>query len=408
MKKSTSLILVFLITALFTVNASGQSIFSINYIGEHRMRGGGRSAALGYSALAVPDSNTALTMNAATMSQLSRITFSLSQNVSFAEAVYGINKSYQNRYQLPSAILAAPVMDGLVLSVGYRTRFEGSADFSVPGSVQAPDYISVPSLARDYQLDSSLYTVPFGVSWRIHDRLMVGGELQIERGSIRDGIDVVFDNEDYGVSFSERKRIFSATSWSFSFLAKVHARLFLAGVVDGEVDYSVEEYVDNSGGRFDSSDSWRFSLPPSFSGGIYAGLSKRIWFSSSFWTREAPEARGFEQFEGALGRETVLSFGLERKAGGRNSSFFSRIPLRLGYYENLWHIEVPRGEDLKSRFITLGSAIDLPGGPGSLDYALEFGKIGSSGKNGIEEKVMRVSISISVSEAWKKRKIERH
>lgn len=407
-QKISVIVIILLLSFVQATLASAQSVFSLDYLGEHTFRGGARASGLGYSSLAVPDSNGVLSMNLAATADISMITFALFQRVSMSEAVYGSNESYQNRYQLPSALVAAPLVKGLVFSIGYRTRFQGVADFSIPGEIETPDYISVPTPLESYELDSSLYTVPIGLSWKAHDRIRLAGEIQIERGSIRDRVSVDFNNSDYGAAYSERKRTFSGTSWGLSFLLEAHRRLFLAGSVDGVVDYSVSEYIDNSREEFNSSDSWDFELPPSFAGGIYAGITDRLWFSSTYWTREAPGTRGFEQLEGALRDETLIAFGLERTRGGGEEGFFSRIPLRIGYYENVWHLENPAGESIKSRFFTMGSGLELPGGPGSLDYSFEFGKIGSNDTNGIEEKVLRFTLSISVSEEWKRRKVVKH
>jgi hypothetical protein len=300
-------------------------------------------------------------------------------------------------------------MEGLVFSIGYRTRFEGSADFSLPGElIGNPDYSSASPPREEHELDSSLYSVPFGLSWRINDKISIGGELQFERGSIMDGIKTVFDNYDYGVSYSERKRIFSATSWAFSFLAQPHSRLFIAGVVDGQIDYSVDEYIKHTRSEFNSSDSWGFTLPPSYSIGVAAGLSERWWVTSAFWQRNAPDATGFSAFEGALGTERLFAFGLEKRINNESNSRLSRIPLRIGYYEDIWHMEIPSGEPVKSRFFTIGSGFGIPGGEGALDYAFEFGKIGSTESNGIEETVLRFSVSMGISEAWKRRIIDKH
>ena len=104
----------------------------------------------------------------------------------------------------------------------------------------------------------------------------------------------------------------------------------------------------------------------------------------------------------------MISVGLERVAGTVSQPFFTRIPIRIGYYQEYWHTEIPAGEPVISRFFTFGSGIELPGGPGSVDFSFEFGRIGSSGANGIEENVMRINISINVSEAWKRREGRRY
>jgi len=386
-----------------TGRVRGQSLFSLNYIGEHAFRGGARDAALAYSSLALPDSTSALTMNPATTASLSRVTLGLNQRLMFSTAVYGDNEASRNNYQLPAVIVAFPLADGLVFNLGYRTRFEGKVNFAVSGSVTGPDYGWDGSAVEKYDHNSSLYSVPVGIAWKINDRISVQSELHLERGSIRDEVTENLQNEDYSSASSELDRNFSATSWAFSIQAKLHPRIFLGGTYDAEIGYSVNERRSYTLAEINSRNSYDFTLPPSYSIGIAAGVSRRWWLTSAFWMREAPEATGFYQFEGALGVERMFSIGLERRPGNSKDSFFSRIPLRMGYYEDYWHIEIPAGEPVVSRFFTFGSGIELPRGPGSLDFSFEFGKIGSNDANGIEEKVMRINIGINVSEVWKRR-----
>jgi hypothetical protein len=70
-------------------------------------------------------------------------------------------------------------------------------------------------------------------------------------------------------------------------------------------------------------------------------------------------------------------------------------------------LEYPEGRPVKSRFITFGSGFGLPGGSGVIDVSFEFGKIGSVSVNGVDERVFRVALGLSASEAWSRRKEER-
>ncbi len=401
------LIMMALLVAV-TGTSRAQSLFSLNYIGEHTFRGGGRDAALAFSSGALPDSTAALTMNPATTASLTRVTLGLNQRFLYGTAVYGDNEASRNNYQLPAVVVAFPLAEGLVFNMGYRTRFEGRVDFTVPAAVSGPSYGWSGSALEEYSHNGSLYSVPIGVAWKIHDRVSLESEIHLERGSIRDKVTENFQNQDYSLVNSEMDRNFSATSWGISILAKPHSRLMLGATYDAEINYSVNERVDYSLAELNSRSSYDFSLPSAYSLSLAAGISERWWITSALWMREAPEAEGFEQFEGALGEERMIAVGLERLRSSGKNSFFSRIPLRIGYYEDRWHIEIPEGEPVISRFVTFGSGIKLPGGPGSLDLSFEFGKIGSNDSNGIEENVMRINLSVNVSEAWKRREKKKY
>ncbi|MCK4236785.1 MAG: hypothetical protein KAX38_06675, partial [Candidatus Krumholzibacteria bacterium] len=168
-----------------------------------------------------------------------------------------------------------------------------------------------------------------------------------------------------------------------------------------DLSYSYEE--------FDSTAVWEFSLPAAYSMGVAVGLTDRWWLTSSYWSREAPDPVGFPQFvEGSLSDERLIAFGIERRRA-EGGGFFSRMPIRVGFYENRWHLKLSGSQSdilnpVKGRFFTIGTGFPLPGGPGSIDFSLEFGQIGSIDDNGLDEKIMRFGLGLSVSESWMRRK----
>ena len=190
-------------------------------------------------------------------------------------------------------------------------------------------------------------------------------------------------------------------------LANPFSRLFLGGFFDDRIDYSVEEYFEFSRDHLDSASTWDFELPSAYGLGVAIGLTERWWLSSTYWSRRAPDRKGFEHLENSIGDERLIAFGIERR-GGIDGGFFSRIPIRLGFYENVWHLEYPSGKPVRSLFATLGTGFSMPSGPGSLDVSLELGRIGSRDENGIEETVLRLGLSMNMSERWTRRRREEH
>ena len=379
--------------------ACAQSAFGLNFIGEHHFRGGARQRSLAFSAFALPDSNGAITANTASLADLGEVTFSLFEVTNLSRIRTEEESVDQNRFHLPSMMLAFPIGRGFVFGLGYRTRFLGRADFSVERDV--------PGVANPldvYTFRSSLFTAPLSVSWRATERIRLAGELQIERGSIYDEVTVYFPGEEgFGSVLSRRDRNFSGTSWSASILFTVFSRVHIGVVFDDRVAYSVDEDISFSREDLDTTTSYDFELPPAFGVGVAVGVTDRWYLMSSYWAREAPEPAGFSQLDGSLQDERLIAFGLERRRRA-NGGFFSRIPLRFGYYEDRWHLQFPAGEGVTARFVTLGTGLPIPGGSGSVDISLELGQIGSIGNNGLDERVMRLGIGLNVSEPWSRRK----
>ncbi len=387
-----------LLLGLVAGTAGAQSIFGLNFIGEHRFRGGARERSLAFSTLAIPDSSGTLTANTASLADLGEVTFSLFEVTNLSRIRTEKESISQNRFQLPSVMIAVPLREGLVFGFGYRTRFQGRGDFSYERDVE-----DVSNPLDVYKLRGTLFTAPLSLSWRVIDLIRGAGYLQIARGSNNDEVTVYFPLEQFETVRSRRDRSFSGTSWSASALFTVHPRIHVGAAFDDRIKYTVNEDLSFSRDDFDSTGSYSFKLPFAFGAGIAVGITDRWWFMSNYWRRQAPEPAGFSQLEGSLQDERLIAFGLERRRSA-DGGFLSRIPLRLGYYEDRWHLEFPPGEAVTSRFVTLGTGVPVPGGPGSVDISLELGQIGSIDNNGLDERVMRIGIGLNVSEPWSRRK----
>ena len=399
MRKKTKTTLLVLCTSLcITGAAEAQSVFGLNFVGEHRLRGNARVHSLGFSALAVHDSTSAITQNTAALGDLTKVTFSIYEVLGLSRIKHEDEVVGQNRFQLPTVMLAIPFGGRFVGGIGYRTRFEGKSDFAFDR-----DFDEAIRSYEIYKHRSSLFTAPVVLAWKMRPWVQVAAELQIERGSVRDDVIVDFEPIEYASIVSKRNRSYSSTSWGVSMLLRPHSRLSLGLQLDGAVEYDVDDARYYSYEELDSHIDGNFTLPAAYGVGMSARITDRLWLTSTYWRREAPEPEGFEQLEGSLVDEWLLGFGFERRAA-EEGGFFSRIPLRLGYYENVWHLEFPQGSPVKSRFVTFGTGFPLPGGPGTIDVSCEVGQIGSVDDNGIEEQVLRIGFGLNVSEAWSRRK----
>ncbi len=390
----TRIVLYLAIALLWAIPALCQSTFGIYYLGEHVMTGGCRDRALAYSTIAVPDSSGVLTANPASRADLSRVTLSLMQVLEWSRARTADEVADMTGYRLPQVMVAAPLRKGIVFSTGYLTNFMGRADFSYPLTAE-----DLPLYYEVYKHRGSLFTIPLSLSVKVRDWLNISAAYEIERGSIKNDVRIEFYDREYTDSESSRDRSFSGSSWSAAVMIRIHPRFYIGGQWDHEVDYDVNENFSYSRSDFDSTSVWNMNLPSAFGVGFALGITERWWLSSQYWMREAPDTRGFPQLAGGIGDETMIGVGLERRSR-REGGFFGRIPIRLGFFQNQWHLEVPRGEILVSRFFTAGTSFPLPNRPGSIDLSIELGQIGSVDSNGSDERMVRFGIGLSMSEIW--------
>ena len=391
-----------ILVLLFPCGTNAQSIYGMNYIGEAVHMGSSRHQALGYSAIAVQDTINSVTPNPASTADLNMVTLTVQQVLSASRVYFGDFTSRQTRYQVPTFTVSFPIRKGLVMTTGYRTRYMGRADFAYQRDIEG-----APTAYENYKLDSSLFTLPVIVAWRPFDALRVAGEAQFNLGSTIDNVNVWFNDLNYKNVDSHRRRNYSGISWGVSLLWEVHPRFWLGCNIDGAVDYLVEEVVENTTELLNTSTTYNYTLPLAFDVGFSANAFGRWWLSSSYWRRAAAEPAGFSQFVGNMGDETHIGAGIERRASSEGH-ILNRLPIRLGFYTDRWHIQFPPGQEVTSTFLTVGSAIPLGKSPGGIDYTLEFGRTGSKAENFVEENIFRFGLSFSVAEPWSKRKTERH
>jgi hypothetical protein len=313
-----------------------------------------------------------------------------------------VETSDQVRFQLPSLVLTLPIRRGLVFGIGYWSRFEGRGDVSIPQELEG----GLQPYAR-YKRRLSLFTVPLTIAWRPLRWLSVAGELQVDRGSIKDEVANEFVEARYRTVFSNRDRYYRGISFGASMLMEAHPRVLIGGVFYSAIDYRFEDQYTYSNSEFDSLASGEFTLPPAWGIGVALGITGRWWLSSAYFSREAPEPSGFTYLDGQLTDEYLFSVGLERRAVP-SGGLLSRVSLMLGYYENRWHLQFPEGSDVVGRFVTLGLRFPMPGGPGAIDLSIELGQIGSMDDNIVDERMAKFGLGLGLSEIWGRREEEKH
>ncbi len=391
-----------ILIVLVPCGAKAQSIYGMNYIGEAVHMGSARHEALGFSTVAVQDTLNSVTSNPASTADLGMMTLTIQQVLSASRVYFLDYESKQTRYTVPTFTASFPLRNGLVITSGFRTRYYGRADFAYQIDIE-----NAPTGYQNYKLDSNLYTIPVIFAWRPISSLRVAAEAQFNLGSVIDKVNVWFDDLDYQNVDSKRRRSYTGLSWGAAVLWEVHPRIWLGASVDGPVNYSVEEEIDNTVSVLDTTFSYDYTLPLAFDVGFAINPIGRWWLSSSYSMRAASDPVGYPQLEGSIVDETHIGIGIERRAS-LEGHVLNQIPIRLGFYMDRSQIQFPPGQDVTSMFITVGSAVPMGKKAGSIDYTLEFGRIGLQEENFVEENIFRFGLSISLAEPWSKRNTERH
>jgi len=95
-----------------------------------------------------------------------------------------------------------------------------------------------------------------------------------------------------------------------------------------------------------------------------------------------------------------ISFGLEfLPASKPTDPYFKKVSYRAGFCSEPYFYHSPNGETINETWITFGLGFPLYGGS-KIDFAFNFGKRGSLDKNGLEENIFRLGVSVTTGEKW--------
>ncbi|MCD6117138.1 hypothetical protein J7K93_09000 [bacterium] len=95
-----------------------------------------------------------------------------------------------------------------------------------------------------------------------------------------------------------------------------------------------------------------------------------------------------------------ISLGLEFLPTSKpTDSYIKKISYRAGFCSKPYFYLSPNGETIHETWLTFGFGFPLYGGS-KIDFAFNFGRRGSLDKNGIEENLFRLGVSVTTGEKW--------
>lgn len=391
--------------------ARSASVYSMVLVGETVESGDVRAIALGGSSQLFVDSLSAVHSNAALLSRVGNVTISAAQYVAVDE---GRSEDFTRRdvsFTFSSLRAVFPILGLFRLSTGYVGRYDPDATFSLRETTEGGN-----AYAKTFEKSGGLFAVPLTASFDVTRFASVGLTVSLERGTIEERWDVVFDEPAFAPAAGLRKHDLSGTGYGASAVFFPFGGLLLGGSFESDVEYEAEVSERYTQAALDTSYIRTLSLPARYGAGIAWTWGDRVLvLGSATWADFAeydyqslgvPAARLRKEEHYALGFEYLRGVGFR----GR------RLPIRAGFHYAKLPFTFPGpdavtnsdGEVVTKYLVSLGTGIKIRGGKGKLDIALAAGKDGSLGANGIEDRLIRLYVGISGSEAWKRRGGERY
>jgi hypothetical protein len=374
------------------VNAGSK--FGMNFLGDRMEAGDIRAIALGGDFQVVRDSLGVLQRNPALLSFLDRVTLGAAQLVASDRGKSGGVSETDVSVKYPTFVLGVPLHEGLVISIGYRGRFDPDASFALEGVS-----LSGHAYTREFTKSGGLYSIPLTVAFAPTRFIALGFTYSLDRGSIEDRWVTTFDEAGFAPGVGFRRVEFSGSRVGGGVVLLPRGPVTLSFDYEAGFDCDLDIMERYTVGSIDTSYGGRAGFPASFSGALN-------WRVTSSWSLLlGAAASDFSLFEGLsfpvqrLHREERYALGVEYGAG-------KRLPLRFSLSYGRLPYDFPAGEKIETFSAGLGSGLILGDGKGKIDFALRVGRTGSSDKNGLVNNFIRFYVGVSGSEAWKRHRVQ--
>ncbi len=391
---------VLILATLFApVGSRAASVYSMILVGEAVESGDVRAISLGGSTQLFVDSLGAAHSNPALLSRIPRVTIAATQYVAVDQ---GRSEGYSERdasFTFASVRAVFPVLSIARLSIGYVGRYDPDGAFSLRDKTDGGnDY------TKTYEKSGGLFSVPLTASFDLTRFVSVGLTFSLERGTVEERWDIVFDEKSFEPSAGLKKYDVSGTGYGIGAAMYPAASLVIGGTYESGIDYDADIYERYTQSALDTSYGGDLTLPARVTAGVtWQWKDRLLVLASAVWA-------DFKEFDGLgfpadrLESEQKYCVGLEYLPGvGLRGK---RMPFRVGFSYGRLPFDYPEGNKVDKYLVSLGTGIKIRGGKGKLDIAVVAGKDGSLGANGIENRLIRVYLGVSGSEAWRRKGAE--
>jgi len=244
---------------------------------------------------------------------------------------------------------------------------------------------------------AGLFAVPITIAYDAGDYAKIGAFYSLERGTIESRWLIDFEEGNADALSIEERRL-TGHGLGAGLVSRPVSKLSIGLTWESKIDYDVEVHRDphrlqrerRVHGRGHAA---RAHLTPV---GLLPHRARLRGLRRRFGVR-LPRLRGTRVPAGTAWRaKRSPPWAWSTGSSG------PRIPVRASFrYEQLPYT-LPDGEEIKRLAFTIGTGFVLRGGRGKIDTALQFGSTGSVDTNQFADRSVRVYVSITGSEEWKR------
>jgi hypothetical protein len=376
-----------------------QSIFSANHLGEINVIPGGRSIGMGGVGVGLWDPLTINRLNPGTWTavDITRINLTSSYESVIVSAADGSRKSVDTNFGGIQFLI--PLHKRLVMAAGFLPFTHSKYDWALQGSTSSFAYserIEASGGINDFQI---------GFAYRIDPKWSLGFSGDYFFGKLQNISAFSFS----GIRSSDTKITNRVFGWSgtVGLLSTAIPEWSLGAALRIPVTLSTHQDTTYISTATSLTSFHTIKIPFQFSLGAFHQFSNK--WSAGMDLIYSNWKSGYQIDSRTPGdaRDLIrLGSGAEY-AGSKDpfAPFLQKLSYRAGFYYQQWYYQ-PQGNPLNDVFLTAGIGIPFAKQANRFDLALEYGWRGNIDKTGAQEKIIRISASISAGERWFQRSIE--
>jgi hypothetical protein len=383
-----------------------QSSFALTNVGQKMDTDDARMTGRGGWGMAVHDSTNPGFKNTAGLSAVRHVVISLVGYGAGTTSKDASGERSVNRVMAPEFRLAVPIIKGrLAFTTGFSMDRSFRFDSVQLDTFSVRDHTVIAE--QQFIRQGTIFDVPMGLAWEAVPGLSLGASIALVKGSLTESLYEIFVQpvNSVGSSFYKtvlevQKDTFEGTVPTLSALYRKGDRVQIGASWTPAYDVDANRDLSVSGLNTKSTSSWSMTMPDEYLLGAQIRVRGR-WLVGADYQMQA-----FSEFEGpqewldeGMEDEYTLSFGLEKKIAYERRAGLKNWPLRLGYSTRQWAYQVG-GNPVTENTYSFGTGFPFRGRLGTMDLALSYSKIGDQAKNGIEDSVWKMSVSVTGLERW--------
>ncbi len=146
-------------------------------------------------------------------------------------------------------------------------------------------------------------------------------------------------------------------------------------------------------------DRGTFDVPETYALGLGIVKNSQLWIGADYMLEKWKDTKILEK-SSRLKNRCRYSIGMNYKANdGYATRFLKKLTYRLGAYYDTGYIKIDR-EDIKTVGLSFGLGMPLSKGKGMLNFAFDFGQMGTLSNSNVRERFSKITVQISLFEGW--------